>query len=73
MAVACVTFGLFDAVAQGMSEVQKSPEAFFPLILVAAGTACAVIVALLVTVDLMPGVRQWAARTGARHVKGNRS
>lgn len=47
--------------------------AFFPLTRVAAGTACAVVVALLITVDLMPGVRQWAARTGARHVKGHRS
>ncbi|SDN25712.1 UDP-GlcNAc:undecaprenyl-phosphate GlcNAc-1-phosphate transferase [Actinomyces ruminicola] len=44
--------------------------AFFPLNWVLVGSLAGVGIALVVTVDLMPGVRQaWARRLGARHVR----
>ena len=48
--------------------------AFFPLPAVLAGAGVGVVVALAITADMMPGLRQaWARRLGARHVgKGPR-
>ncbi|MDU0348873.1 MraY family glycosyltransferase [Actinomyces sp. MRS3W] len=47
--------------------------AFFPLKWVLIGSLVGVCFALVVTVDLMPGVRQaWARRLGARHARGGR-
>lgn len=44
--------------------------AFFPLRWVLAGAALGVALALVVTADLMPGVRQaWARHLGARHAR----
>ena len=44
--------------------------AFLPVRVVAVGAAVAVVAAVAVTVDLMPGLRlTWARRIGARHVR----
>ena len=44
--------------------------AFLPVRVVAVGAAVAVVAAVTVTVDLMPGLRlTWARRIGARHVR----
>ncbi|MDO4242421.1 MAG: MraY family glycosyltransferase [Actinomyces sp.] len=46
--------------------------AFFPLHYVLVGATTAVALAVAATVDLMPGLRGWVTRSGARHAKGAR-
>ncbi|WP_136194348.1 MULTISPECIES: MraY family glycosyltransferase [Actinomyces] len=54
----------------GVAAYSVAAMAFFPLSWVLVGAVVGVVLALVVTVDLMPGVRQaWARRLNARHAR----